>query len=994
MSTQPPDPPTRSVQTNTDGGIGFWGGEHHHHWRGAPDPGDTSPPSKGIDRAALAGAARRALGAPPAYYPSAFTTEDLAADLTVARIDAQIREFGGGHGLYWDGHLYGPPEEIDEVLAANALTVVLGDPGAGKTTLAKHLALQRMGQHLPAAYVRLDDLGTRLEGGPSTYAFDVALAAVAAAMSHAIRAPIDPSLLAFEPGQTSPLIILDGLDEVASASGRDEIHHLAGLLAEHGYTVVVTSRISGYTAPWAEAAHLAVLPLTEPASARFADRWFTLTGNDVARRRHATAAANPNIGSVLTNPLTLGFVCFVANNDDIPTTEAAIFERFIDHFIRRTWHEPAQWITDGARVAAITLTATDLAWAMSRTPHGAYQHRWTDTATLAQLEDLTPTVDAPHTVYAAGLLIAHGSITPTSDRFQRVRWIHRVIHEHFTARHLVRLITSRSTEEAWPDLLSAILHPSWSATLHQTGQLLSETPNLHSLLDDLQHRAEERDTPEQALAGGLALLAQYCTCASRRRRIARLLTARDSVSLAFRLDPEAATEALLSGEGAVPRYGAKWTFATHPAVRTLPLLERLHQAGLLTAAYRGMDALWDARVASDPHHWWPLAVQHARLTGTISMPNVDEFAPETLSFMADELIAQMAGGPGALSASEVQRLDGRLHTELAKRPRLPQRLALAVAIHFYNNIEGRDLARLAAQMTGPLHPEEIQRLAAELEREVGWTHHGVQERELLPVARASFYFNNFPVAETWDLDPPLPVTDLSLPLAEAIINAFQPAFVPHTPGRIESLIWALCVLTRMPSAGTLDTFLAWDQDTSADASTVSWDTAAGWIDSSSFTAVKNSLDWTALVAEARRDIAEGQRLGRAGGILATAAEIWSTPLSVRPSDRHRISAEHALSLWLEGLALQLQHGGGGFQPSRWGFLPEGAPEELLIDCAIAVLNLTQNRTDAIATAARVGAERALAGAGALEHFYEEVVMAVRARTESFHEPTAVPTEKS
>lgn len=177
------------------------------------------------------------------------------------------------------------------------------------------------------------------------------------------------------------------------------------------------------------------------------------------------------------------------------------------------------------------------------------------------------------------------------------------------------------------------------------------------------------------------------------------------------------------------------------------------------------------------------------------------------------------------------------------------------------------------------------------------------------------------------------------------------------------------------------TFLAWDDtnadDSRIDASLAPWDTAAFWMDAASYTAVKKSLDWTALVVEARRDIAEGQRLGRAGGILATAAEIWSTPHSVRPSDRHRMSADDALDLWLEGLALQLRHGSGGFQPSRWSSLPEGASEELLIDCAITVLNLTSNRTDPIATSARLGAERTLAGAGALAHFYDDVATDVQ-----------------
>lgn len=982
-------------QRNSEGGTGFVGGLHVHIHGGSlgesasdvPGPGQPDPvttdyfgsvgaPSNEPDRAALAAAARRALGAPPAYYPPGFTTDDLAADLTVAKIDVQARGFAG-QGLYWDGHLYGAPVDVGEVLSASPLTVILGNPGAGKTTLAKHLALRQLDELRPAAYARLDDLGTRLEGGAFTYSLDVSLAAVTTAMGHAIRAPVDPSSLALERGQASPLIILDGLDEVATASGRDEIQRLAGLLVEHGYTVVVTSRISGYTAPWAEATHLAVMPLSDPAPNRFADRWFTLTGDDVARRRQAQAASNPNIASVLTNPLTLGFICFVANHDNVPTTEAAIFERFIDHFIRRVWHEPAHWITDSARVAAITLAATDLAWSMSRTPHGTYQQRWTDSATLAQLEDLTSAPDVPHTAYAAGLLIAHGSITPTSDRYQTVRWMHRVIHEHFTARHLARLITSHATEDYWPDLLAAMLHPSWSATLEQTGQLLSETPDLHALLDELHRQAERRDTPDHALTVALSRLAKYCTCATRRRRIARFLARGAEVDTAFQLDPEATTDAILSGEGFMPAYGGGWSLASHPASRALPLLEQLHQAGLVAPFFGWMPQLWRARVTVEPHHWWPIAVRSARATGLLATPELDNCPAETLSFMIDELIDQIADGPGVLSAHEISRLAEPILTELAKRPNLPQRLALAVAIRSYSDPESRDYARIAAQATGSLHPEDFALLGVDLEREVGWAPQGEWEQQWMPVARAAHYFASLPTDGTWQLDPPLPITDLSLPLAEAVINAAHPPSLSDTPSHVESLLWALCALTRLPSSHTIDAFLAWNEDDIVDTGSTQWERAFAWMDSSSLTVVKNSLDWDALVVEARHDIADGQRLGRAGGILAVAAEVWSTPHNVRPSDRHRIEPDDALSLWLDGLTLQLQHGSGGFSPHRWRELPEGASEESLIACAISVLNLTRLRSDPIAAAARVGVERALSGAGALAHFYEELARVVR-----------------
>src|SRR5690606_26605119 len=103
---------------------------------------------------------------------------------------------------------------------------------------------------------------------------------------------------------------------------------------------------------------------------------------------------------------------------------------------------------------------------------------------------------------------------------------------------------------------------------------------------------------------------------------------------AFKLDPESTTELLLAGEF-VPPHGARWLFAQHPPGRTLPLLEKLQQRNLLGPTFGGTEALWDARVAVDPHHWWPLAVQTAHTTGEIGLPDVLDWPADLIGSMVD-----------------------------------------------------------------------------------------------------------------------------------------------------------------------------------------------------------------------------------------------------------------------------------------------------------------------------------------------------------------------
>jgi hypothetical protein len=737
------------------------------------------------------------------------------------------------------------------------------------------------------------------------------------------------------------------------------------------------------------------LPLAEEAIQRTAERWFELSRDSDARTRYDTAASKPELSKVLNNPLTLGFVCFIAHHGEVPTNEASVFERFVDHFLRRKWHHPSRWIVDDARIARMTNAATDVAWAMARQPHGEMQLLWKDSAVLGELEQLSGSTDAPHQVYDSGLLVPYGMLdSPTSPRFQRVRWMHRVIHEYFVARRLSQRVASH-TEDWWPEFLAAALHPGWINALHQTCQLLGDTPHLHGLIEVLRSEVAVRDTPDEALTRVLSWLGRYCNCTEVRERLAALFGHLRRWEDALRFNESIAVKLALELPDGHARIGTiASAVANYCRTGRSPLalehVDALLQASILDMSHsEDAEAVWLARLWADPLFWWPKALNAARTTGQLfvrwNFPGgVD---PGMLAELADVLIQHFVDGPSQISAHTLAfQLDESLMSELRRRePDIPPRLALAVQIHRAYKLDMPDFTALVRLMAAQQHPLDVASLVPYVEEHTDWIATDPQQRELRPVVYASSCFSEFADAGygSWDGGSSMMLTDDSLSLAEAIVDGFDVDRM-HSPSASESLLWALCVLAAIPSAKVFDTLVAWysDKEWAPQVDLGENQMKHPFLDHAGFVAVCNGQDWRKLVFEAREDIRVESRLTRAGLILCAAADTWTSPFNVRPLDRHFLQPSEAVNMWVEGVELLLR----SEERELPGILrevfsvPDGLPGELRLGLARRIIELTTGGTGPIVTAARAGAERALADAGALAGCYEEIATPRNART--------------
>ncbi|MGQ9832934.1 MAG: NACHT domain-containing protein [Candidatus Villigracilaceae bacterium] len=254
------------------------------------------------------------------------------------------------------------PVPVLEILRQNSGLIVLGDPGAGKTTFLKYLALSLasgnghetgLGDRLPillplAAYANaLQKSDVRLDDFIAKYFADIGA-----------DLPIDTMLAeALQAGRA--LILLDGLDEVKDPNLRNTVvERVVDFYAFHrrrGNKFVITSRIIGYRAvrPAAEGlVECTLVDFDDDEISLFVDRWMTALekqaqgDTQVARadaendRKELMDAIyeNPGIRRLAATPLLLTILALVKRQGvTLPERRVQLYDQYVSTLLS-TWN--------------------------------------------------------------------------------------------------------------------------------------------------------------------------------------------------------------------------------------------------------------------------------------------------------------------------------------------------------------------------------------------------------------------------------------------------------------------------------------------------------------------------------------------------------------------------------------------------------------------------------------------------------------------------------
>lgn len=272
--------------------------------------------------------------------------------------------------------------------------VLLGDPGAGKSALARFILLQLVAEtlaedspllpllgHVPFLVELRDFVGREAEGRCSD------LLSYLAFCGGELGFGFDAGSLAHQLASAPSLLIIDGLDEIFEPKRRrlmvDQIIGLAGLYPQ--CRVLVTSRVAGFDDHPFRAAEFGIatlVDLTPEQVERFARDWFALVFRDdpagAGRARDdllETLQRRPQLRAIAGNPMILTIMATVARHRRLGRSRAALYAQALELLCynwdyKRGLGLPADSPLMELQVDDTLLMLRRIAWRMQDAPGG------------------------------------------------------------------------------------------------------------------------------------------------------------------------------------------------------------------------------------------------------------------------------------------------------------------------------------------------------------------------------------------------------------------------------------------------------------------------------------------------------------------------------------------------------------------------------------------------------------------------------------------------
>ncbi|MET9626085.1 NACHT domain-containing protein [Lentzea sp. NPDC006480] len=499
-------------------------------------------------------------------------------------------------------------------------TVILGDPGAGKSTLAAKFAhdIARDGSgRVPFLVVLREFTGTFDQGGHDLLHY---LEMVSQA-PYNVKAPPDAVEYLLRTGQA--VVVLDGLDEVVQTELRRRVAALVEGFA-HLYPlvpIVVTARRIGYEEAPLDKDRFATAHIQEFSDEQvktYVRRWFVLDeATSPAERKRLTDSFiedSDQIVELRSNALLLALLCAMYSSDRyLPRNLAQVYERCAVMLFE-------QW--DAKRGIPLPLkfhgrlrgAVQHLAWTMFTAPEsGRAQSRTRIVNILTRyLEDKLDDHDESIATAEQFLAFCTGRAwiltdVGATDTEPQFGFTHRTFLEYFAAEYLVR--THRTAADLWEALRPNI--GQWEVVAQVALQLYDR--NVEGGADEL--------LTEAVAAGGLDFAARSLHHMHPSTRTVRRI-AEEALRQSVLLPIDHRTQIGLATSTTRIFDGALYTCMYGCSPTNLSAVEHTVQSGLATFLERGepgaivvleLMCSTDPEVDSDP---WPgirseLAVKHA-----------------------------------------------------------------------------------------------------------------------------------------------------------------------------------------------------------------------------------------------------------------------------------------------------------------------------------------------------------------------------------------------
>ncbi|MBD2303219.1 NACHT domain-containing NTPase [Nostoc sp. FACHB-190] len=214
----------------------------------------------------------------------------------------------------------------------NSKLMILGKPGAGKTTFLKRIAIQcKLGQFL-AGYVPIfitlkDFAEAPQQPNLLQYINDQFI----------VNGILDQEITRTLLEQGRVIVLLDGLDEVRQADNDRVLKEIRNFSTQYDANYfVITCRIASKEYTFEQFTEVEVADFDDQQIAEFATKWFQAKDPKKAEHFIQKLQGNQRIKELATNPLLLTLLCLLfGESTDFPSNRAELYEEGVEVLLKK-----------------------------------------------------------------------------------------------------------------------------------------------------------------------------------------------------------------------------------------------------------------------------------------------------------------------------------------------------------------------------------------------------------------------------------------------------------------------------------------------------------------------------------------------------------------------------------------------------------------------------------------------------------------------------------
>jgi energy-coupling factor transporter ATP-binding protein EcfA2 len=342
----------------------------------------------------------------------------------------------------------GAPDErrvkVSDILLQEDHCVILGRPGAGKTTTLKRVAgelIQSSGREVVLILFRtfveqdtivdqiLNQLGLHLSWNATD----------ATKVEPDIRAEVATHLLLTYLESTAGVLLMDGLDEAPASSQERIVNDVRGLLLRSGrLRIILTCRSGAFPYALERARHLVIQPLSPAEVKEFAIKWL---GSANGTAFVANLASTPYSG-IEVRPLTLAHLCTVYERTGaVPERPRDLYRRVVRLYLE-DWDRERSVPSRASRYAQFNVDRKEdflQALAYELTVAGV-RGEFSHSQLIAGFRRIYKRFDLPlaDAQRVAEEIESHTGLVVESGR-DTYEFAHRSIQEYLTAQYIIGL---------------------------------------------------------------------------------------------------------------------------------------------------------------------------------------------------------------------------------------------------------------------------------------------------------------------------------------------------------------------------------------------------------------------------------------------------------------------------------------------------------------------------------------------------------------------------